>query len=327
MAPDLCEVEIREIAPLAAREAALLDHHSILNVLNILHGELTLLGLGLEDDPEALRESLPLCREFIGSLYDTERTLSVAARADDYADRILAEIGGMTGRQPDQPLDADLARSLSNIQGVLAIWRVRSRELLARARHPTRWESMRIEALQKNFRTVFGAMEANSRGRFRIVYSFARQGPCDYYLDLRFESEAVETIRMPPVLVDVLRDLIANARKYTEPGGRIIASLHEGPADLRLAVQDTGRGIAENELREVVEFGRRGSNAADVRTMGGGFGLTKAFLVTRQFGGRFWIASRLGSGTRVRLELPKPVDGNGWEANGDPVAGRERGAD
>lgn len=302
-------MEIRQISPLADRDAALLDHHSVLNVLNILHGELSLLGLGLEDDPEALRESLPLCREFIGSLQDSERTLSVAARADDYADRILSEIDGLRARHPDHPLDDDLTRSLNNIQSVLAVWRVRSRELLARARHPTRWEAITIEALQKNFRTVFGAMEAHSRGRFRIVYSFARQGPRDYYLDLRFESESGEVIRMPPILVDVMRDLIANARKYTEPGGQIIASLHEGPMDLRFAVQDTGRGIAEDELQKVVEFGRRGSNVADVRTMGGGFGLTKAFLVTRQFGGRFWIASRLGIGTRVRLEIPKPVEG------------------
>jgi signal transduction histidine kinase len=41
--------------------------------------------------------------------------------------------------------------------------------------------------------------------------------------------------------------------------------------------------------------------------MGGGFGLTKAFFVTKQFGGRFWIASRLGYGTQVRLWIPRPA--------------------
>lgn len=45
---------------------------------------------------------------------------------------------------------------------------------------------------------------------------------------------------------------------------------------------------------------------ADVRTPGGGFGLTKAFVKTREFGGRFWIASAPGVGTRVRLSLPAP---------------------
>lgn len=42
--------------------------------------------------------------------------------------------------------------------------------------------------------------------------------------------------------------------------------------------------------------------------MGGGFGLTKAFLVTKQFGGRFWIRSEIGAGTRIRIEIPRP----GW---------------
>ena len=40
--------------------------------------------------------------------------------------------------------------------------------------------------------------------------------------------------------------------------------------------------------------------------MGGGFGLTKAFLVTQQFGGRMWIKSELGIGTRITLVLPRP---------------------
>lgn len=42
--------------------------------------------------------------------------------------------------------------------------------------------------------------------------------------------------------------------------------------------------------------------------MGGGFGLTKAFYITKQFGGRFFIASECGVGTRIRILLPRPAD-------------------
>lgn len=42
--------------------------------------------------------------------------------------------------------------------------------------------------------------------------------------------------------------------------------------------------------------------------MGGGFGLTKAFYITKQFGGRFFIASECGVGTRIRILLPRPSD-------------------
>jgi signal transduction histidine kinase len=112
---------------------------------------------------------------------------------------------------------------------------------------------------------------------------------------------------MPPVLQDVMRDLIANARKYTEPGGEITAGLVDNGKELRFVVEDTGRGIPADEVQQAVAFGTRGSNVADKATMGGGFGLTKAWWVTRQFGGRMWIASDPGSGTRITIRIPHPA--------------------
>ena len=103
-----------------------------------------------------------------------------------------------------------------------------------------------------------------------------------------------------------MRDLLANARKYTPPGGQISSGVYVGPDYLRLVVEDNGRGIPEADLDRVVRFGERGSNVADVRTMGGGFGLTKACMLAQRLGGRAWIASRENVGTRVTLEIPRP---------------------
>jgi signal transduction histidine kinase len=166
---------------------------------------------------------------------------------------------------------------------------------------------MRIENLRHNFLEVFSAIAKNSKGRYRIIYNLARQEPTDYYVRLDFDSVDGKNVFMPPVFQDVMRDLIANARKYTAPGGIIAAGLFEGLRELRFVVHDTGRGIPEPELRRVVEFGYRGSNVSKVRTMGGGFGLTKAYYVTKQFGGRMWIASRVDIGTRISIVLPRPV--------------------
>jgi signal transduction histidine kinase len=154
---------------------------------------------------------------------------------------------------------------------------------------------------------VFSAIEKNSHGRYRIIYNAALKEPNDYYFDFKLESNRGDNLLMPAVFQDVMRDLIANARKYTAPGGHITAALHEDPTLLRFVVEDTGRGIPPDEIEKVVHFGQRASNVNTVRTMGGGFGLTKAFLVAKQFGGRFWIASELGVGTRVRIHLPRPM--------------------
>ena len=166
---------------------------------------------------------------------------------------------------------------------------------------------MPIEELRTDFQRVFAAIEKNSRGRFRIIYNLGQQELSDYYIDLAIESTNGRTVSLPLVFKDVMRDLLANARKYTQPGGTISAGLYETAATLKFTIQDTGRGIPADELQTVMHYGRRGSNVGEVRTMGGGFGLTKAFLVTKQFGGHFWIRSELGVGTRIRIEIPRPL--------------------
>jgi signal transduction histidine kinase len=94
-----------------------------------------------------------------------------------------------------------------------------------------------------------------------------------------------DVIVMPPVLQDVLCDLVANARKYTTPGGRIYAGLADDGSSLHLVVEDTGCGIPEDEIRGVVKWGVRGSNVLHIKSNGGGFGLTKAYIATRDMEG------------------------------------------
>lgn len=152
---------------------------------------------------------------------------------------------------------------------------------------------------------MFAAIEKNSKGRYRIIYNLARQQASDYYIDFEIESANRRTIALPQFFHDVMRDLIANARKYTAPGGTINVGVYETDAELRFVVQDTGRGIPPAEIQTVVHYGKRGSNVQQVRTMGGGYGLTKAFLITQRNGGRFWIKSELGAGTRITLLIPR----------------------
>ncbi len=301
------EIEITEIPPLKPNEQSLLVMHSLLNVFNVLRGELVLIGLALADNATLLAHGLAVCDELIASLGDPAASLTAARQVDTRAAAIFAELDAVLAVHPEKRGDTDIAESLANLESVFAILRVRARELLARARHPDRWEEFSVAALQRDFLEVFAALERNSHGRFRITYNAALQEPRDYYVDFKLESSVGDRLRMPAVFQDVLRDLVANARKYTAPGGHITAALYEDPMVLRFVVTDTGRGIPADELATVVHFGQRASNVGDVRTMGAGFGLTKAFLATKQFGGRFWIASEVGFGTSVRIHVPRPV--------------------
>lgn len=301
------EIEITHIPSLQPGEISRVEMHSLLNVLNVLHGELTVIGLHLADNPELLSQGLALCDRIKASLDDPAATLAFAARVQEEEQAVMTEIDAARSGYPGRAADAETAESLANIRSVFRILGARAEETLANARQPGRWIDYQLDVLREDFQAVFAAIEKNSKGRYRIIYNLARQLPSDYYIDFEIDSTNGRTVAMPLLFKDVMRDLIANARKYTAPGGTINVGFYETERELRFVVRDTGRGIPPEELALVVHYGRRGSNAGDVRTMGGGFGLTKAFLVTKRFGGRFWIKSELGAGTRVTIIIPRPA--------------------
>jgi signal transduction histidine kinase len=299
------EIEVTQIPSLQPGEVSLVEMHSLLNVLNVLQGELTLIGLHLADDPGLLPQGLAVCEQVKASFTDPAAALHFAARVREEEAVIMAEISARRVRSPARAGDPETLESLANIHSVFRILEARAQETLANAREPGRWIDHPLDDLRADFAAVFAAIEKNSKGRYRIIYNLARQLPSDYYIDFMIDSANGRSVAMPLLFKDVMRDLIANARKYTAPGGTINVGVYETDTELRFVVQDTGRGIPPDELQAVVHFGRRGSNVKEVRTMGGGFGLTKAFLVTRRFGGRFWLKSELGVGTRLTIIIPR----------------------
>lgn len=301
------EIEITQIPSLQPGEVSQVEMHSLLNILNVLQGELTVIGLHLADDPDLLPQGLAVCDRVKASFSDAAAALRFAAHVPEEEQTIMAEITAALARHPGKAGDAETTESLANIQSVFRMLEARAEETLARAREPGRWLDYRLDELRTDFQAVFAAIEKNSKGRYHIIYNLARQLPSDYYIDFEIDSANGRSVAMPLFFKDVMRDLIANARKYTAPGGTINVGVYETDRELRFVVQDTGRGIPPGELAQVVHYGRRGSNVAEVRTMGGGFGLTKAFLVTKRFAGRFWIKSELGVGTRVTIIIPRPV--------------------
>jgi signal transduction histidine kinase len=102
----------------------------------------------------------------------------------------------------------------------------------------------------------------------------------------------------------VLRNLFENALKYS-PGGapvkvRVWVEGHEG----RIAVQDAGIGIPEDDIPQLFQRFRRASNVDDRRFAGMGLGLYICREVVARHGGRIWAESTLGSGSTFHVALP-----------------------
>jgi signal transduction histidine kinase len=296
------EVEITTPLTLHPNQGNQLDFHSFVNILNILSGEIQLLLLDFSEQ-ESLRECVDLVFALSKSIFDNGLNDSWAEGLAGFEELLKLTLQELKC----DVSEAETLESIRNIDSILNVLNVRTTEYISRNNSVDKWTSHSISKLKDNFTKFFSAVEQNSKGRYRIISNIAEQEDCDYVVNLTIESSEKDTFVMPAELQDVFRDLIANARKYTPPGGVITAGMVEDETSVKLVVGDCGRGIPPEEIEKVVEFGYRATNVRHLPTKGGGFGLTKAYSVCKAFGGRMWIRSSSGKGTRVKIEIPRPA--------------------
>lgn len=125
----------------------------------------------------------------------------------------------------------------------------------------------------------------------------------------------------PTRLTQVLANLLTNAAKYTEPGGRIELAVGREGGEAIASVKDTGVGLAPEMLSRVFEMFTQVDSSL-TRSQGGlGIGLTIVKRLVEMHGGRIEARSGgVGRGSEfvVRLPLAEPVD--------EPGAPRPQGA-
>jgi signal transduction histidine kinase len=101
-----------------------------------------------------------------------------------------------------------------------------------------------------------------------------------------------------------LVNLLGNAIKYTPSGGRVKLSVEVAADRLHFHVEDTGIGIAADELPRIAEKFFRSQDARVREITGTGLGLAFAQEVARLHGGVLAVASELNKGSRFTLSLP-----------------------
>ncbi|MCL2848727.1 MAG: HAMP domain-containing histidine kinase [Micrococcales bacterium] len=99
-----------------------------------------------------------------------------------------------------------------------------------------------------------------------------------------------------------LYNLVHNSVKYSPPGASIVVRAMEDHGGVLVEVADTGQGIPEDELGQVWQELRRGSNARELP--GSGLGLPMVRTIIKRHQGRLQLSSRVGAGTSAQLWLP-----------------------
>ena len=115
----------------------------------------------------------------------------------------------------------------------------------------------------------------------------------------------------PHRLNQILLNLVANAIKFTEPGGRIVVigeQLAETAATLtvRFSVEDTGIGIAPDKQELIFEGFTQAYSDTTRRFGGTGLGLSISRALAEQLGGQLTLRSQLGRGSTFAFSLTLP---------------------
>lgn len=127
----------------------------------------------------------------------------------------------------------------------------------------------------------------------------------------RQESVELQAVNLPNRLIlwadplrmrQVVSNLVSNSIKYNRKDGWVRVSACENGSEVELCVQDSGIGIAKEELSRVFELFHQAAN--NRRLDGSGLGLSLSQQLAELHGGQLTVQSELGQGSTFRLHLP-----------------------
>lgn len=139
---------------------------------------------------------------------------------------------------------------------------------------------------------------------------------------------AVSASPIPYVMADVdklsqvFTNLVSNAIKYTDKGGKITVTVERHKHSARVTIVDTGIGIAPEDLPRIFVKFYQASNVSKSGSKGTGLGLALVKALVEGHGGEVSVTSTLGVGSTFVVDLP--AADMGTVASPSPVVAQPR---
>ncbi|MCD7795586.1 MAG: ATP-binding protein, partial [Alistipes sp.] len=103
----------------------------------------------------------------------------------------------------------------------------------------------------------------------------------------------------------IMRNLMSNAIKYSNEGGRIVISVRETPTHALISVRDFGTGIKEEDIPKLLNPEIHYTTYGTKNEEGSGLGLQLVQDLTRRNGGELTIESAEGEGSTFTFSIAK----------------------
>ena len=123
-------------------------------------------------------------------------------------------------------------------------------------------------------------------------------------LSLKLEDKIPEIFADERMVKQVVYNLLANAVKFTPDGGKVGLEAVKDGEDIRVTVWDTGIGIKEEDRGKLFKEFQQLDSGRDKRYQGTGLGLALSKRLVEMHGGRIWVESEVGKGSRFSFTLP-----------------------
>jgi signal transduction histidine kinase len=140
-----------------------------------------------------------------------------------------------------------------------------------------------LEAITKSLADSIGEKNLRVLNRLPVEYSFE--------MDMH-------------LLRHVLRNLLTNAIKYSNPGGEIVVELISGEP-VEISVTDQGVGMNPHQLAAVLGREKSVSTAGTAGEKGSGLGLAICREMLKSQGGDLLVTSKPGKGSTFTIRLPR----------------------
>lgn len=106
-------------------------------------------------------------------------------------------------------------------------------------------------------------------------------------------------------LRQVLVNLLSNAFKFTPDGGTINVVVEGSGNEVVFSVEDTGPGISEEDQKGLSQPFEQLESPLTKKVKGTGFGLYISERLVELHGGRIWVKSEMGKGSRFSFSIPR----------------------